>query len=310
MFKRKLLSYVAAVALLIAGASNAEAQLDYGQTLPVPIPSGGNGTIAAILQQSAVSQQNQVTANVNVLVANLQGIFILQDWTCIVQGAGSVVGNGHVPCTQAEAYSSISALPLLNPMESVVGTLPGVGTVSNAANNILKANFVAGGTVSNWFGVYNLTANTGTVTVGAVVYCQPWTGTPPGQNFCIYNVDPTMAISNAGQFQNSGRMLENGTTVPAGFGSYFEIEGLVATLPTMAASSAAAFVSAANGVVLAGNGTSCDATLANDAGAAAVCILHGTQGVNFPVVPTSAGGGGLYLCADSTGTIYKKSACP
>jgi hypothetical protein len=33
-------------------------------------------------------------------------------------------------------------------------------------------------------------------------------------------------------------------------------------------------------------------------------------GVTLPIIPTSAGTGGLYLCADSTGKIYKKSSCP
>ena len=38
--------------------------------------------------------------------------------------------------------------------------------------------------------------------------------------------------------------------------------------------------------------------------------LSDAGGVNFPNMPTSAGSGGLTVCVDSTGNLYKKSSCP
>jgi hypothetical protein len=35
-----------------------------------------------------------------------------------------------------------------------------------------------------------------------------------------------------------------------------------------------------------------------------------TTGLNLPVIPTSAGSGGVYVCVDSLGSLYKKGACP
>jgi len=38
--------------------------------------------------------------------------------------------------------------------------------------------------------------------------------------------------------------------------------------------------------------------------------LNKTGGVTTPGLPTSAGGGGLYICVDTSGVQYKKSSCP
>jgi hypothetical protein len=35
-----------------------------------------------------------------------------------------------------------------------------------------------------------------------------------------------------------------------------------------------------------------------------------TSGIQVPGLPVSAGGGGMYVCVDSTGIFYKKSSCP
>jgi hypothetical protein len=38
--------------------------------------------------------------------------------------------------------------------------------------------------------------------------------------------------------------------------------------------------------------------------------IYGTGEVSMPSLPTSAGGGGLYVCVDTSGNMYKKSSCP
>ena len=32
--------------------------------------------------------------------------------------------------------------------------------------------------------------------------------------------------------------------------------------------------------------------------------------LQLPIFPTTGGGGGLYVCTDSTGNLYKKATCP
>jgi hypothetical protein len=39
-------------------------------------------------------------------------------------------------------------------------------------------------------------------------------------------------------------------------------------------------------------------------------LVWNAAGINTPNMPTSAGTGGLYVCIDSTGSMYKKASCP
>ena len=43
---------------------------------------------------------------------------------------------------------------------------------------------------------------------------------------------------------------------------------------------------------------------------ALIFAISDSGGVTAPGLPTSAGGGGLYVCVDSTGVLYKKASCP
>ena len=51
-------------------------------------------------------------------------------------------------------------------------------------------------------------------------------------------------------------------------------------------------------------------TNGTDAGPSLKVVNGGAQAQAIVGVPGVAGGGGLYLCVDSTGTIYKKASCP
>jgi hypothetical protein len=51
--------------------------------------------------------------------------------------------------------------------------------------------------------------------------------------------------------------------------------------------------------------------VAGDFGTSITPLAYNSSGnLIFGAVPTSAGGGGLYVCIDTAGVIYKKAACP
>lgn len=253
--------------------------LGEGGTSSVAVNNGLNQTTNPTLAASGVTEQNLSIMNVNVPTTALQGVQILQDWQCNITGAGTVTGAGHVPCIQSEAYSAVSSNPLLIPIESVLGTLSGAGTLTNGYNFLAKVNNTTGATISTYYGLTNLSSNSGTVTFAAIVDCAPWSGTAPTQSFCLYNSDSSQVIYTAGQLQAGGRFFAFGSNTPTGSANIFETAGLVSGVPTMSASSGANYITAADGAIMAGNGTVCDASLANDAGAISVCVPHGTQGL-------------------------------
>ena len=41
-----------------------------------------------------------------------------------------------------------------------------------------------------------------------------------------------------------------------------------------------------------------------------VMLIENTGEINAPLLPTSAGSGGTYVCIDSAGNLYKKASCP
>ncbi len=106
--------------------------------------------------------------------------------------------------------------------------------------------------------------------------------------------------SNAG-FATSGKPLI--LFSPSVFDAFWQVGNTTAAVSLAASSVGAANVTAYYNVK--GTGGS---HIFQVGGAASLTI--DTSGILSTTIPTSAGAGGVYLCIDSSGRVYKKAACP